>query len=237
LPTAPGLVYFDQPLTTYISELSLEIDLSEHPIYKFPRAFLENPSMHRKFENILRYVHFPEVHLEDLSKEANPGKEVEHIPKKQGQRKSYDSNNKGTGREDLKVIFDWLRNRCKVKKIIKVRVDDNKSPSHSNQTIEESLKDFKVEILDWFKFDLCSETILEAAPDVKEVYLYSSGNNAVLRAWSGCDGLKKLSKVVSPQVGSTFNIKTYADYEPKLKTVHIVIYQVHSRRTLTLSLD
>ena len=114
-------------------------------------------------------------------------------------------------------------------------MDDNKDPSHSDQIIEESLKGFDVEVLDWFKFDLCSETILEAAPDVKEVHLYSSGNNAVLQAWSGCDGLKKLTKVVSLQVGSNFDIKICADYKSKLKTVHIVIYQVHFGRTLTLS--
>ena len=215
----------------------MEIDLSEHPIYKFSRASLENPSRHWKFENILRYVHFPEVHLEKLSIEANPGNEIEHIPKKQGQRKSYNSNDEGIGRKDLKVIFDSLRNHCKVKKIIKVRVDDNKDSSHSDQTIEESLKDFNVEVLDWFKFDLCSETILEAAPNVKEVHLYSSGNNAVLRAWSSCDGLKKLTKVVSFQVGSNFDIKICADYKSKLKTVHIVIYQVYFERTLTRSPD
>ncbi|OJJ42106.1 hypothetical protein ASPZODRAFT_33681, partial [Penicilliopsis zonata CBS 506.65] len=42
------------------------------------------------------------------------------------------------------------------------------------------------------KFDICSDTIFRAAPGVREVYLYSHGNTAVLRGWAAKDGLAKL---------------------------------------------
>ncbi|KAG0131236.1 hypothetical protein HOY82DRAFT_560245 [Tuber indicum] len=182
-------------------ELSMEIDLSEHSVYTFSLDSLTSLSQHWKFENILRYVYFPKVNFKNPSTDIYP---VKDTSKKQGQSQHYNSNDEGIGRKDLQVMFDWLRNNRGVKKIIEVRVLDNEDPPHSDEIIEKSLKNFDVEVLNWFKFDLCSETILKAAPNVQEVHLYSSGNNAVLHAWSGCDGLAKLSK---------------------LKKVYIVIYQ------------
>lgn len=45
------------------------------------------------------------------------------------------------------------------------------------------------------EIDMCSETILRAAPTVREVHLYSSGNTAVLRSWVYSPGLRSLSNV------------------------------------------
>jgi len=214
----------------------MEMDLSEHSLYRFSRTSLKKPSPHWKFENILRYVHFPEVHLEELSNSPHLSRDLQPILKKQGQSNPNDSNDAGIGRQDLKAIFDFLRDHCKVKKIIKVKVLDDENP-HSDQIIEESLKGFDVEVLDWSKPDICSETIFKAAPKAQEVHLYSSGINAVLHAWSGIDGLRKLSEVVSLQVKSNVYTQINTDCELKLKTVHIVIRQVYSSRTLVLSLD
>ena len=60
---------------------------------------------------------------------------------------------------------------------------------------DEFSQDFKIEIWKWKKFDICSETIVDAAPMAKEVHLCSSGNTAVLRSWACRSGLPKLSEV------------------------------------------
>lgn len=103
-----------------------------------------------------------------------------------------------SGRTDLFSVFEELRSRSKgVKRVLKIVVDDTLegSPPHSDETIENSLKNMEVEIWDWKRFDLCSEVIYNAAPKVREVYLYSTGNNAVLRSWSDQGGLRKLEQL------------------------------------------
>ena len=101
------------------------------------------------------------------------------------------------GLDHFKIIFDWLWDNG-VRRILKVRVHDDGDTSHSDEIIENTLNRFQVEVWDWKKFDLCSETIFKAAPDVREISLYSSGNNAILRSWSCEDGLAKLKKVRFP---------------------------------------
>lgn len=91
-------------------------------------------------------------------------------------------------------FFNWLREKG-VKRILKVIVDDLEQPSHSDEAIENTLRGFEVEILDWRKIDLCPEVIYKSSKKLKEVYLRWSGNNAVLRAWSEPDGLKKLEEL------------------------------------------
>ena len=65
---------------------------------------------------------------------------------------------------------------------------------HSDEAIELALGSFKVEIWEWQKFDICSETIASAAPDVEQAHLYWSGNNAVLWGWSEAETLKRMKK-------------------------------------------
>ena len=89
-------------------------------------------------------------------------------------------------------IFDWLRNTVGVTKIIRVIVEDDPTDFHSDEVIEHSLKGFDVEEWKWFKWDLCIDTILEAAPNVREVNLYWSGNKAILKSWAASDGLASL---------------------------------------------
>lgn len=106
-------------------------------------------------------------------------------------------------------FFDWLREKG-VKRILKVIVDDLEGPAHSDEAIEKVLHGFDVEILDWRKVDLCPELICKASRKMKEVYLRWSGNNAVLRAWSEPDGLKKLEDLTKihlyiKQVSSTIS--------------------------------
>jgi predicted metal-dependent peptidase len=92
------------------------------------------------------------------------------------------------GLTDMKLIFDWLRSKD-VKKIVKVMVVDDGSPSHSDDAIQEALGGLEVEVWDWKKLDMCTDVIYKSTKKVREVSLYSSGNNAVLMGWASSEGL------------------------------------------------
>jgi hypothetical protein len=82
-------------------------------------------------------------------------------------------------------------------------VVDDGDVAHSDKAIHESVKDFNVLIWDWKRVDLCSEVIYDAARNVEEVTLYSSGNNAVLLGWSSTDGFLKFPEVVETAQSQT----------------------------------
>lgn len=134
-----------------------------------------------KFEVILKYVLIPKLSVMRSQTINGDNRMVRKLPDCKG-------------RLDYCLIFDWLR-LCGVKKILRIIVHDNPTEPHSDEIIELALKQFGIEDWDWEKNDICSETILKAAPSVKVVHLYSSGNNAVLRGWSDKDGLAQLRKV------------------------------------------
>lgn len=81
-----------------------------------------------------------------------------------------------------------------MQKIIKVMVIDDGNPSHADSAIEDAQRNFDVEVWDWKKVDLCSEVICESTKVVREISLYSSGNNAVLMGWASPEGLINRNK-------------------------------------------
>ncbi|EKJ73006.1 hypothetical protein FPSE_06794 [Fusarium pseudograminearum CS3096] len=101
----------------------------------------------------------------------------------------------GVRRKDVYYFFRWLSKKKSVESIIHLIVEDGHGISHSDEAIEESLKDFNIEILDWRKPDLDPMTLQNACKnsDLREVHLWWDGNNAVLRAWSEPDGLVKIT--------------------------------------------
>jgi hypothetical protein len=138
-----------------------------------------------QFEDVLQFVTLPSVQLEQKVV-ASRSIMAKRAPKPDQK-----------GRNDMVFFFDFLR-RKGVRRVIHVLVEDTQYPFHSDEAIEKALGGLKVEIWDWKKPDLCIDTILIAAADVREVYLYWSGNNAILRSWSEPGGLallKKLEKV------------------------------------------
>ncbi|KAF4345848.1 intracellular serine protease [Fusarium beomiforme] len=149
---------------------------------------LKNLTRKIAFEYTLQYVCIPKI-------------TVESPPSRQ---KLTVSRPDGAGRRDLVHIFDKLREKH-VETILRVIVDDSAYPSHSDEAIEKALKDMSVEVWQWNKPDLCTEVILQAAPSAREVHLYWSGNNAVLRGWSEKGGLPMLPKLqvvhLHPQQG------------------------------------
>jgi len=150
------------------SGLALEADA-----YSFTQSF-NNVT----FDNVLKYVAFPAVHVKDWRDKPERLAPLE----------------KARGRFDMLFFFNWLREK-RVKRILKVIVEDNEQPPHSDEAIELALQGFDVETLDWSKPDLEPETICNACDKLKDVVLHWSGNNAVLRAWSDPEGLRKLSKL------------------------------------------
>lgn len=163
-----------------ITENQIYFDLYDFPSQTVSEERIEEGLAYLKFEDILQYVALPNMRLEKKPTTST-------LLKK---RLKVD----GSGRSDMVFIFNFLRKKG-VKRIIRVIVDDTQHPAHSNEAIEMALGGLKVEIWDWRKIDLCSETINVAAPDTREVCLYWGGNNAVLRGWSELGGLKMLTKL------------------------------------------
>lgn len=97
---------------------------------------------------------------------------------------------------NCKIVFKHLKT---VKAILHISIDDlsGKRAPHTNKAIISCLEHFRdnIEQWDWKKIDICSDTILEAAPKARDIYLYSSGNNAVLKSWSAPDGLLRFTCV------------------------------------------
>jgi hypothetical protein len=101
---------------------------------------------------------------------------------------------------DLIAVFNWLR-KNQVEKIVKVMVIDDGELSHSDESIEEALHDFGIEVWDWKRLDLSTEVIYNSTKVVQEICLYSTGNNAVLMGWASNEGLRSVTKF--PEVRSS----------------------------------
>ncbi|KAF5542952.1 major intracellular serine protease [Fusarium napiforme] len=122
---------------------------------------------HLQFDKALQYVAFPQVRPDD-------GLERPDM--------------RNQGRKDMVFFFNWLRGKS-VRRIIKVVVEDMAKPSHSDEAIEDCLKDFGVEILDWRRLDLDALCLQKIGGHLREVHLRWSGSNSTLRAWSEKEGL------------------------------------------------
>ncbi|TGJ82712.1 hypothetical protein E0Z10_g6061 [Xylaria hypoxylon] len=85
-------------------------------------------------------------------------------------------------------IFRWLK--CKdVERVFQVHVDDCRHHPHSEEDIEKALAGLDIRELDWRRVDLSAISVSAAAPGVEKLWLYSSGNLAVLDHWFGENGI------------------------------------------------
>ncbi|KAI0837188.1 subtilisin-like protein [Hypoxylon sp. FL0890] len=102
----------------------------------------------------------------------------------------------GTGaverRTEALYIFRWLRECKGVERVFQVHVDDCRHYPHSEEDIEASLTGLGVRELDWQRVDLSVRSVWAAAGDVEKLWLYSSGNLAVLDHWFGENGIRIL---------------------------------------------
>ncbi|KAK3690256.1 peptidase S8/S53 domain-containing protein [Podospora appendiculata] len=138
-----------------------------------------------KFEDILQYVAIPNIRIEPRHGGANSKRDL----------RKRDIASASEGCQDLVQVFDSLRKKG-LKTVLKVVVDDSFPHPHSDEAIENALRGMDVEVWDWKRIDLSSKVIYNAAPRVvREVHLYWSGNNAVIRGWGDEGGLKKLKEL------------------------------------------
>jgi hypothetical protein len=168
------------------------------PWNKFLKEFGADGKSGIKFDRVLQYVTFPRVEVVargrrfDLERDAELHAGVSQVGP--------------LGRRDMTYFFGWLWDKG-VRHIIRVTIEDSGSSGekvHSDQAIQDSLKRFVVEHLDWKKTDLDPETILRVSSEVEketgvgpdrqltQLYLRWSGSNAVLRGWSEPEGLALL---------------------------------------------
>jgi hypothetical protein len=168
-------------------EISLGFDVNEIVSSKS----LDTLSRHYKLDRILRLVEIPKIRID--WDESSP---LERTPDKW----------QCVGRTDLVMIFDWLKSTDEggqnVKKLVEVIVEDfgdDEKKSHSDEVILYCLQDLDVEIWNWAKLDVSSNLIFEACGShLREVHLYCSGQDAVLRSWADCHGLVQLKNVCRP---------------------------------------
>lgn len=170
-------------------ELRIFFDLSDFSRSAIPATDLDKWGKHLQFETILQYVDLPYLSVEGGDDLLNPGSSD---PETASEIRTL------KGRDDFVKIFNWLRRKNGVQKILEVTVKDDENEPHCDEAIEMALKDFEVERLDWQKIDLGCDVLWNAARDVREVHLYSSGNNDILRGWSSKNGLARLPKVMCP---------------------------------------
>ncbi|KAL1882838.1 hypothetical protein Daus18300_000476 [Diaporthe australafricana] len=98
--------------------------------------------------------------------------------------------------ESVKKIFEWLYDKKKVRRILKLVVIDDAALPCSDSTFEDCLQGFDIRYLNWNKEDLCIDTLRSAGlSNVKELWLSWSGRNSVLHSWSSKEsGLPKLGQ-------------------------------------------
>jgi len=138
-----------------------------------PELKHSRPSFNVAFESTLKYVHIP---IPDRDDDPNTLPHV-RLP-----------------RDEVNKILRWLSLEKGVKKIMELRVIDSEREPHDEEKIADAVREFDIEILDWNRPDLSIDCIVDAAPKVEELHLYS-WNWTSLSQWTGDEGAIILTKV------------------------------------------
>ena len=97
------------------------------------------------------------------------------------------------------TVLRWLRLKD-VSRIHALRVRDSRYRPHCDDVIRQLVELYpQVEMLDWQRTDLSIDTIREAAPNIRELYLYATGW-ASLSHWLGEDGLRTMPRVCNSSI-------------------------------------
>ncbi|KAI0888361.1 uncharacterized protein GGS22DRAFT_96352 [Annulohypoxylon maeteangense] len=141
------------------------------------------------FSTILSYVSIPVIR---------------HVPVVPSAADNVDVTNPRPGRTDLVDVFNKLYDELNVREILRLEVEDRHKPSHTDAAIEKAIqgrdstvdqamrKPISIHTWDWRKPDLSTDVIAFAAPTIKVVHLYWSGNQTVLKAWGCSEGIPRL---------------------------------------------
>lgn len=179
----------DTGSTKFLSQTEKRVyfDLSTTLETNLTYEYFQSLSQHVRFETILHHVDLPSISVQKGDNWFKSRPEFE-------ERFKAIRDLTGVGRADFPKVFMWLRNNG-VQKILDIHAVDSFETPHCDEAIELSIQGFHVEVLNWERVDISSDVFYNAAPDVRELYLYSSGNNEILRGWSSMDGLPRLKKV------------------------------------------
>ena len=183
----------------YVNGLTAEAeDLITNGRFPAPNSAAEEGSLSRsdslaspiqplEFEHILRYAEFPDLNRCPTSRDDS--------------RKDFD---------EVERVLKWLKGKS-VREIVKLKVPDRLHSPHHNEIIWTAVHNFSVKTLNWRKMDMYlggfsdrrdEGTVEPERPvnsNLKKLYLYSSGNQAVLDHWfseSGKGGLRDLKVIM-----------------------------------------
>ncbi|KAJ2902817.1 hypothetical protein MKZ38_000098 [Zalerion maritima] len=163
-------------------------------------AFIQRLAVVSKFDDTLSYVSIPSFPFVPVKETPAPKR---YTANQSSRRENAAKPPKG--RQSLVPMFDKLHS-LGVKKILRLQVDDTEYPAHTDEAIEKALTGsvrdplagdnpirrlIDIEAWDWRKFDLCSDVIQYAAPQVEKMHLYWSGNPTVLKGWASKDSIPK----------------------------------------------
>ncbi|KAI0169132.1 peptidase S8/S53 domain-containing protein, partial [Hypoxylon sp. FL1284] len=130
------------------------------------------------YEHTLRYVEFPP--LDTAAADRETFKESSHF--------EHEHN------EVFKVL-KWLGDKG-VKSIVKLRIPDRLINPHNDREMAIEVDRFEVEVLDWKVPDLSISIFNDNVKSrIKELYLYASGNRAVISHWFSSEGIRSLEKL------------------------------------------
>jgi len=189
---------------------SIRLDLAYLKDRKNPikKSVLKSYLTRLNLADVLKYVQLPHFEVED--DEKKPPKTTPTTNGNMVQKQAVIAANRGPP-SNCETIFDLLQevgkdmeSKSKVHSILHIIVDDTCGSQdkhyapHTNAAIEACLKPFAgtIERWAWKKPDICLDTVFKVAPKLRRIYLYSSGNNMVLRGWAHPnDGLAKFKEV------------------------------------------
>ncbi|PNP50184.1 hypothetical protein THARTR1_09173 [Trichoderma harzianum] len=197
-----------------------EIEFDLQGATSLTKEMLNNMAELLNFETVLAYVNLPSFPASRPKVEQEP---LRSKRKRQNRSAQHPEQLLGRGRRDFLLVFEWLREQG-VKKILRVTANDDINPGHGDEVIEQALKTFDVETWDWRRSDICSETIISAAPNAKIVHIYSSGNNSALREWSAPDGLVRLEKLEKLHLHM---LQGFESFERTLRNAHDFLERIY----------
>ncbi|KAI0399127.1 hypothetical protein F4802DRAFT_603297 [Xylaria palmicola] len=154
-----------------------------------------------------------------LLKSIEPGKSIESIIDTDSKDPLDEDIRRELWEDDMqsiKSVFDMLRN-MKVRRILKLRVQDHFDRSCSDDVIKDCLRGIDIRYLDWKKQDLSADVVLSAAPNVAELWLYSSGRSSVLRGWSASNGICNLYQMTKLHLDAHWGLESYEQYRENLQ--------------------
>ncbi|KAF4545351.1 uncharacterized protein LTHEOB_5184 [Lasiodiplodia theobromae] len=157
-----------------------------------------------KFESILKYANFPDLHNE--------------MPRHEDVVASLKADH-----NEIKIVVDWLRRRG-VTQILELSVPDRLFGPHSDTDVRDCVVGSAVRVLKWRKLDLYLGNLTDK-DDLQELCLYSSGNPSVHEQWyrelPNFKNLKKLHVFVVVDVLSKRRVKEVkAELQERLDAIN-----------------